>query len=198
MDGTRISFLHSLQGGGQNAWTQMDRAYRPLIINWLRKYDLSHDDAEDVAQEVLLVVSRKISGFDHSGRLGAFRAWLRALTISVVGKHFRKSNREAKAKGSTSILEMLQQLQDPNSETTREFERQHDEFLLKALLKNAETQFEPKTMETFRLHVLQGLSAKETAQRMNIAVHTVYVQKSRVLHNLREQAANWASELHMA
>ena len=40
-------------------------------------------DADDLTQQVLTVVVRKLPAFRHSGRPGAFRAWLRAITVST-------------------------------------------------------------------------------------------------------------------
>lgn len=51
--------------------------YRPFIYGWLRRHSASHQDAEDLTQEVLTILVRELPGFSHSGRVGAFRRWLR-------------------------------------------------------------------------------------------------------------------------
>ena len=80
---TRISFIQQLGDGHSDAWSELDATYRPMIVHWLRRFELQASDADDLAQEVMAHVVGRISGFEHNGRVGAFRNWLRATTINV-------------------------------------------------------------------------------------------------------------------
>ena len=57
--------------------------------------------------------------------------------------------------------------------------------------------FAPSTSEAFRLNMVEGLSAEETAQQVGISLAAVYTAKSRVLSRLRENAAQWLVELDL-
>ena len=57
MSETSFTLLQRLQHApGETAWQRMIDLYTPLIRNWLRRYSLLDQDAEDVIQDVLAVV----------------------------------------------------------------------------------------------------------------------------------------------
>ena len=83
------------------AWRRLVDLYSPLINGWLRRHGVSVDDAEDLTQEVLGVVVREVSRFAHNGRVGAFRTWLRTITINCLRQSLRSRRVPAKATGSS-------------------------------------------------------------------------------------------------
>lgn len=194
-EGTRITFIQRLASGSDEAWTELNAVYRPLILGWLRRYQLQASDSEDLVQEVLTVLALRVGEFEHNGRLGAFRNWLRTTTVNVTRTYFRKKNRAPQAVGSDTFVEMLQQLEDPDSEQSREFNREHDQYLVSRLVDRVSAQFQPSTMTAFRMHVVQGKSAKETAAELGLTVTAVHIAKSRVLRRLREEAAEWMGDI---
>src|SRR5207244_7720281 len=50
--------------------------YAPLLRNVARKAGLTDAEADEVAQETLIAVAKKIVEFKHAGNRGSFRAWL--------------------------------------------------------------------------------------------------------------------------
>ena len=195
MQPTRISFIRYLDEGDEAAWNELNRIYRPMIVHWLRRYRLQAGDAEDIAQEVMATVARRVSDFDHNGRIGAFRKWLRTITFNVSQNFLKKVNQQPQGGGGSTFQEMLGQLQDPESDIAREFDLQHDHFMLLGLLDSVSSQFQPDTIEAFRLYVLEGVAADEIAERLGVQPHAVYMAKSRVLRSLRELAAEWIDEM---
>src|SRR5688572_30051070 len=81
MPSTHFSLLTAAQAGSDQAWTRLVELYRPLLYRWLRRQDVPHDDAEELTQDVLSVVVQEIGRFQHNGRLGGFRRWLREITV---------------------------------------------------------------------------------------------------------------------
>jgi RNA polymerase sigma-70 factor, ECF subfamily len=55
----------------------------PLIARWLARVPGLGDEADDLAQEVFVVVIREIPRFQRQ-REGSFRAWLRQVTVNKV------------------------------------------------------------------------------------------------------------------
>ena len=81
MQPTSISLLDILQqGDDQAAWERMLKIYQPLIKKWLVRFDAPTDDLNDLSQNVLTVVVRKLPSFEHAGREGSFRSWVRNIT----------------------------------------------------------------------------------------------------------------------
>ena len=188
---TRITFIERLASGSEDAWVELDAVYRPLIVGWLSRYELQPSDRDDIVQEVLTVLAQQVGQFKHNGRLGAFRHWLRATTVNLTRMYLRKKNRA----GSERFSEMLQQLADPESKLSHQFDREHDQFLVGRLIDRVTPQFQPSTVEAFRLHVIAGTNAKETAEELGLSVTAVHIAKSRVLRRLREEAADWIDDV---
>src|SRR2546422_749574 len=74
---TRPSLLARLKDWSQQtAWREFDHDYAPLLRNVARKAGLTEAEADEVAQETLIAVAKKIGEFKHAGQRGSFRAWL--------------------------------------------------------------------------------------------------------------------------
>src|SRR5262245_59793824 len=74
---TRPSLLARLKDWSQQtAWREFEHDYMPLIRNVARKAGLTDVEADEVAQEALIAVAKKIGEFEHAGNRGSFRAWL--------------------------------------------------------------------------------------------------------------------------
>lgn len=181
MDTTRRSLILSLRGGQGACWQVLDRLYRPLVIAWLRGSSVPESDVEDVAQEVMLVVMRRIGDFDHNGRRGAFRKWLKSIAWNAARSAQRRGPKQA---GSS----LVDDLHDAGAEVDARIEREHVHHLLMVLMHDVAGDFEPQTLEAFRLHVLEGLTPTETAERLGISTRAVYIAKSRLMRRLREAA----------
>src|SRR5262245_2782555 len=83
MPDTSLSLLARLpQMSDGAAWERLTHLYTPLICGWLRRAPLQPSDADDLLQDVLTAVVRKVPEFRHDGRPGAFRCWLRMITVN--------------------------------------------------------------------------------------------------------------------
>ncbi len=74
---TRPSLLARLKDWSQQtAWREFDHDYGPLLRNVARKAGLADAEADEVLQETLIAVAKKLREFKHAGNRGSFRAWL--------------------------------------------------------------------------------------------------------------------------
>ena len=189
MNETSLSLLHRLQVSPESeSWDRLVTLYAPLIRTWLRKYDVQDSDADDLTQEVLLAVSKDLGKFEHGGQTGAFRGWMKSILVNRLRNFWRARGRRPQAHGDTGIDERLAQLDDPASEMSQIWNRQHDQFVLRQLLVIAEPHFSPSTWQAFSLVALKGKRADVAAQELGISVNAVFVAKSRVLARLRQEA----------
>jgi RNA polymerase sigma-70 factor (ECF subfamily) len=187
---TSPSLLDRLhRNADQQAWDRLAAVYSPLIRGWLRKHDIRQDDADDLVQEVLVVVVRRFPEFRHNTRTGAFRAWLRTITLNVC-RDFWKANRiRPTAPGGTDFGGYLDQLADDDNPLARQWDRDHDVFVTKRLLEIIRPQFEPASWDAFRRVAIDGQPAAEVARELGLTVNAVFIAKSRILAKLREEAA---------
>jgi RNA polymerase sigma-70 factor (ECF subfamily) len=188
MNETRHSLLLRAQAGEANAWKDLTDLYRPLIIAWLNRQGVPAGDLEDLSQDVLLSVVKNLPTFEHSGHLGAFRSWLRTIVCSRTSDYWRAGGASNKASGGSGAAAVLQQIADPDSDLNRQWDEEHDRFVLGCLLDQVEEEFEPVTLRAFRRLALDGASGAEVAEELGLSVSAVYVAKSRVLQRIRQEA----------
>lgn len=190
MTSTSASLLDRLRRDPQSAaWQRLVEIYEPLVRGWLRQYRLVESDADDVVQEVMTVVVRRLKDFEHNGRVGAFRTWLRTITANCLRDHWRSGRRRPTATGDSDFQQLLAQLEDPTSGLSKTWDQDHDRHVTRKLLEMLRSDFEPATWQAFQRTALDGVSAKEAALELGITSNAVFIAKSRVLARLRQEAA---------
>lgn len=164
------------------AWRRFVGLYTPYLLGWLRRDPGLRDDAEDLVRGVLAVVRRELPRFERR-RTGSFSAWLRAVTVNRLQVLLR--SRKAVPAGPGGA-ELLSALADPNSELSRQRDRDHDLYVAHRLLDQATADFEPATVRAFRMLALEGRASAEVASELKLARNAVFLAKSRILRRLRE------------
>jgi RNA polymerase sigma-70 factor (ECF subfamily) len=142
-------------------------------------------DLENLSQEVLLSVVKHLPGFQHSGHRGAFRSWLRTIVCSLTADYWRAQDAGTQAQGGSGATGALQQIADPDSALNRQWDEEHDRYVLHRLLDLVAEEFEPVTLRAFRRLALDGVRGAEVAQELGQSVAAVYMAKSRVLARIR-------------
>src|SRR5262245_61177930 len=188
MNETRQSLLLRAQTGEANAWQDLTTLYRPLILGWLNRQGVAAGDLEDLSQEVLLSVVKHLPAFQHSGQRGAFRSWLRTIVCSRTADYWRALDADARAQGGSGATAALQELADPDSELNRQWDEEHDRYVIHCLLDLVEQEFEPTTLQAFRRLAIDGAAGAEVAQELGLSVAAVYAAKSRVRARVRQEA----------
>ena len=189
MTATSLSLLQRLRQHPQSsAWQSLVEIYSPLIRNWLRRQQIREADSDDITQEVLAVVIRRLPEFKHNRREGAFRNWLRTITVNCLRDFWRSRKSRPTATGDGDFQELLAQLEDPSSSLTQIWNEEHDRHVTRKLLELLRPQFEPTTWQAFQRFALDGLSAAEVAAELKVTPNVVFIAKSRVLARLRQEA----------
>ncbi len=132
---------------------------------------------------------RELPRFDHNQRPGAFRAWLRLITVHRLRAYWEKRNARPAAAGGPCQHEALAQLADPTSELSQAWDEEHDRHVTKTLLQSIRLEFQPATWQAFERQVQHGQTASQVAAELGLSVNAVLIAKSRVLKRLREKAA---------
>jgi len=165
-----------------NAWRRFDAIYRPLLTSWLRRYSLQPHDSEDLVQDILSAVASELPQFHYDPARGHFRGWLRQIMVNRLRTFWR-----ARKRNSAAIEPLLDQLQDPSSDLSRLWDREHDQHVLKGMLAQLEPDYAPTTWQAFR-RLLSGDDAGAVAAGLGISVNAVLLTKSRILKRLRDLA----------
>lgn len=187
---TSISLLERLrQSPDDSGWQRFVDIYTPLIRHWLGRYSVSEADADDLTQEVLTVVLRRMPDFIHARRLGAFRRWLKTITVNCLRDFWKARGKAPVAGGGSDFQRFLDALDDPESALSRTWDHEHDQHVTQRLLEYVKPLFKPKTWEAFERVALHGHPADQVAAELGLSVNAVVIAKSRVLSKLRQEGA---------
>jgi RNA polymerase sigma-70 factor (ECF subfamily) len=196
MSDTSASLLEILRDRPDDLhWRRLVELYSPLIRYWLSRHTLPAADADDLVQEVLAVVVRRMPEFHRQERTGAFRAWLRAITANCLRDFWRAKRIRPQATGASDFQAMLDQLHDSSSGLSRQWDDEHDRFVTQRLLETLRPDFNEKTWRAFRAVAIEGRPPDEVAQELNLTVNAVFIAKSRVLSRLRQEAKGLVEEV---
>jgi RNA polymerase sigma-70 factor, ECF subfamily len=179
--GTSASLLDQARDCRAGAWDRLVTLYTPLLEAWLTAAGLQAADRDDLTQRVLEILVRQLPDFEHNGRTGAFRAWLRAITVNLL-REFWRSRSEPEA------ASRLEQISDPSAGLSRFWDEQHDRHVLHALMNLVRLEFTEATWQAFRRQALDGAPARVVAGELGLSVNAVLIAKSRVLTRLRQEA----------
>lgn len=185
MNTTSESLLLRLQPLGdavdQSAWEQFVQLYTPLIFHWARKVGLNQADAENLVQEVLTIVFRRLPDFKYEARK-SFRGWLRTVTLNK----FREQRRKKSAHITTASASMLEGLASfEQAESTWDID--YARLLLQQSMRQMKSGFAPTTWAAMRLVITGGATVDEAASLTGVSPWTIYSAKARLMKRLRDE-----------
>jgi RNA polymerase sigma-70 factor (ECF subfamily) len=185
---TSVSLLERLRAvkPEESDWRRLQSIYLPLIRQWLRRVPGLGDEADDLAQEVLIVVVREIPQFERQ-RVGSFRAWLRLVTVNRLRTH-RKRRRRRPSVGLDPTDQFVEQLADSDGDLARQWDHEHDRHVFENLLAIVRPHFGSKSWEAFQRFALDGIPAGQAAAELGMTENAVLQAKSRILKRLRHEA----------
>jgi RNA polymerase sigma-70 factor (ECF subfamily) len=188
MNTTSLGLLERLKDAKPAAsdWRRLQDVYLPLIHKWLSRVPGLGDESGDLAQEVLVVLFRELQSFERR-RHGAFRAWLRQITVNRL-RAFSKARHKQPLVGLEGGDQLLSQLEDPNSDVARQWDLDHDQHVFRRLLAIVRPDFKPATWQAFTRFALDGLPAARVAKELSMSESAVIQSKFRILKRLREEA----------
>jgi RNA polymerase sigma-70 factor (ECF subfamily) len=189
MNTTSLSLLERLKHATPDAaeWLRLRDIYSPMIRHWLSRLPDLHHEADDLTQEVLVVLFRELPSFERR-RNGSFRAWLRQITVNRMWAFCKARRQQPLARGGPETDQVLDQLADPTSDLSRQWDRDHDKHVFQKLLAVVEPDFEPGTWQAFTRFAIEGRPAGQVAGELGVTESAVVQAKFRILKRLREEA----------
>lgn len=182
MNTTPISLLERLRlPDEQQAWRRFVALYTPLLYHWARKVGLSAADAEDLVQDVLLVLVRKLPEFSYQpGK--RFRGWLWTVLLHKYRENRRRLNSVAAPAGSKQLSDLA--VSDDVKEISEDEYRQ---YLVCRALKLMQADFQPASWQACWQSVVEGKSAEAVGAELGLSPGAVRAAKFRVLSRLRSE-----------
>jgi RNA polymerase sigma-70 factor (ECF subfamily) len=181
--GTRVSLLARLRGDStdQQSWQEFVGRYAPRVYGWCRARGLQQADAEDVTQDVLITLARRMRSFGYDPS-SSFRAWLHRVTCNALSD-FLSERWRRHGPASLEALSGLAARDDLLAHLAEEF----DQEVLAVASDRVKARVPAHYWEAFRLTALEGLSGADAAAQLGMKVATVFTAKSKVQRQLREE-----------
>jgi len=166
----------------RSAWGEFHDRYSELIRGFARRRGLQPADAEDVAQEVLLALTKAMPGFQYDPGKGKFRSYLKTATLRVI------FSRNRKKPGPVCIedIEQFTRTVGADDDVDQAWEAEWRQYHLRLAMRTIEIEFDKVDCEAFRRYAVNRQDARETAAALSMRVDRVYEAKSRIAKRLRE------------
>lgn len=164
-----------------DAWQEFAGLYTPLLFYWARKTGLSVHDAEDLVQDVLILVYRKLPTTRFQ-QPGGFRAWLRTVTMN----RYRELGRRKRAKVISADTQVMANLAD-ESVARSSWDKVYAGQLVSAAMETMRHDFAPATWTALQKLLASGEPATQIAREEEISVSTLYAARARLLARLRQK-----------
>jgi RNA polymerase sigma factor (sigma-70 family) len=174
------------------AWQTFVDVYGRLVYRHCRRRGLSHEDAENVTQEVFAQVSQSIRRFDYQPDVGCFRGWLGTLTRNETNRFLKKDARIIHGSGGVEGDHGLDSAAARGEDTA--WAEEFNAHLLATALARSRLHFEEQTWRAFELVWLEKRPALEVASELGVPIDRVYVAKSRVLERLQQEVRDLAED----
>lgn len=195
MDETRMSVLMRARNQQDpEAFGEFFGIYAPLLTTFVRSRGVSEHDSDDVVQELLLKLWRRLPTLQFDPQRGRFRSYLwRAALNEIADWHRRNSRHQHQDLDADSRIRELEQdsLPDPDAEFEEALRRRIVEIALERL----ENELKPDAWQKFSRHYLEGIDARTVAKEHNCTPNVVFVTVSRVRQKLKALCAELKQEL---
>jgi RNA polymerase sigma-70 factor, ECF subfamily len=189
-----------LQAGDDSAVQELAERYTPRIYQLALRQMKNPEDAEEVTQDVLMKVYRKVGAFRGDSALSS---WIYRITFNTAmsrlrsGRLARAADKERERVESAAVAE--DQARAPRQPA--DWSQMPDEELLRAQLRQAVALAIADLPEIYRAPVvlrdIQGLSTEEASSRLQLKDQTLKSRLHRGRLMLRERLRAFASGLNL-
>ena len=178
---TRRSLVNRLRDmEDESSWRSFFETYGRLLYNFARKSGLNDQEAQDVVQETVIAVARKMPEFQYDPARGSFKQWLLLISRRRIQDHFRRVYRSLPRANGMQAPERVCSEPTPDAAMDAAWETEWSENLFRSALERVRQRVQPKTYQVFDYLVLQGIPAQRVAKMLGLNVAQVYLAKHRV------------------
>src|SRR5688500_8966982 len=152
---TRHSLLTRLKDREDEAsWQDFFNTYWKLIYGVAVKSGLTDQEAQEVVQETVITVARRIPEFRYDPDICSFKTWLLNLTRWRIVDHARKREPDANVGGrrtdGTARTPTSERLADPaGMELGRGWDDEWEQYILEAAIDRVKKQVRPEQFQIF-------------------------------------------------
>ena len=182
---TRRSLIERLRDlGDQASWREFFETYWKLIYGAAIRAGLSDQEAEDVVQETVIGVARKMESFRYDPAVCSFKGWLMHVTRCRVADQFRRrrpQNVPLAAPRADTTADTTLNLHDPAADVLEGiWNEEWQKNLVDVAMDRVRRRANPEHYQIFHLHAVKGLGVRDVAKLTGASLPKVYVTYHRI------------------
>ena len=182
---TRRSLVDRLANwDDQRRWQDFFDTYWKLIYSAAQKSGLTDSEAQEVVQETVITVAKKIEKLRYDPALGSFKGWLLQITRWRIADQFRKrrpGDSKRPASFDDRVTATIDRIADSNVvDLDAVWEKEWQENLFAAAITRVKKKVDPKQFQIFDCYVRKEWPAQKVAEQLRISVGQVYLTRHRV------------------
>jgi len=173
-------------------WQEFFDTYWRLIYSAARKSGLTDAEAQEVVQETVITVAKKVGKLRYDPAVGSFKGWLLHITRWRIADQFRKrqpGQSQRSGEGADRLTATIERVPDANAVDLDElWEREWQDNLLAAAMERVKKKVDPKQFQIFDCYVRKEWPAQKVATELSVSVGQVYLARHRITALLKKEA----------
>ncbi|HWE01611.1 MAG TPA: sigma-70 family RNA polymerase sigma factor [Tepidisphaeraceae bacterium] len=184
--GTSATFLESLRGNADpRRWDEFFAIYGPLIGHYLRKMGVAADDVDDLRQDVLIILYRRLADWHYDRAVGSFRGYVKTIVRNAALRYFKRRLVQPRADGGAEHAERL--VAAPAAAEEDVFEQAWRRRVFEIACERVRADVSEKTWAMFEQAYLLMRPLTEVAAEFGVRIGNLHVVKKRVKDRLRAE-----------
>jgi len=192
---TRSSLLGRVKDlDDDQSWRTFCAIYTKLIRSQALGAGLRESEAEDVVQETMIEVSKRLQSFHYDRQAGSFKAWLFQLARWRIANEFQKRTRdpifiESIVSGERNGSDMRALTAALTTEPDESWEREWQQAVFAAALNSLKRRWPPKQYQAIALLMVNQWSVSQTCKVLRMTRTHLYVLRFRAMYQLKKEVA---------
>ena len=184
---TNVSLLAQLRedNRSQLAWQTFVDRYGRRIYEWSLSRGLQPADAEDVTQEVLVKLARRLGKFDYDPNQ-TFRGWLRRVTENAVIDFCREATARKPLRHSALTMDQLLHV-EARASLSESLADTYDLELYDVARERVRSRVQHNRWMAWELLAVDQWKGDAVADRLNMKLSSVYASRHQIQQMIAEE-----------
>jgi RNA polymerase sigma factor (sigma-70 family) len=190
---TRRSLIDRLRDSeDHSSWQEFFDTYWKLIYSVALKSGLSNSEAEEVVQETVLSIAKKMPSFHYNPTQCSFKGWLKHVTRLRIIDQLRKRHPEHRplrsGRAETNTTDTVERIPDPNGLAIEEvWSQEWEGNLLDAAMERVKARAKAEQYQIFYMRLVQQIPALEVSRMLGINLGKVYFACRRISKMVKDE-----------
>jgi RNA polymerase sigma factor (sigma-70 family) len=178
---TRLTLIQRIsQNQDEAGWEEFVKYYRRYLYVVIRNMNMSHHDADEIIQTVMVKVWDKLKEFQYHPSKGRFRYWLCTIARNSVIDFVRRRQSQQKRCDGLKLQGEIDSMSNVKLPEVEEIaEREWQNYIANLALETTRNLFNEKMIACFLLYS-EGKTITQVAEEAGLSENSVYIYKAKV------------------